>query len=124
MGGAQAFERGPIVTICFDLDGTLCTQDGQNYETAEPHDDRIATVRRLYQHRHDIVIYTARGMAHGDPIGARQRYEDLTREQLYRWGVPYHELRFGKPAADLYIDDRAISALDWAAVEQELARER
>ena len=26
-----------------------------------------------------------------------------------RWGVRYHELRFGKPAADYYVDDRMIS---------------
>jgi hypothetical protein len=23
------------------------------------------------------------------------------------WGVRHHELRFGKPAADVYVDDRA-----------------
>ena len=28
---------------------------------------------------------------------------------MKEWGVKYHELRFGKPAGDYYIDDRLIS---------------
>jgi hypothetical protein len=29
------------------------------------------------------------------------------------WGVPFDELILGKPAADIYIDDRALPAQIW-----------
>ena len=52
----------------------------------------------------------------GDPDD-RQKAEDLMRDltekQLEKWGVKYHELLFGKPHADVFIDDKAVSDTDW-----------
>ena len=28
---------------------------------------------------------------------------------MKRWGVKYHELKFGKPNADYYVDDKMLS---------------
>ena len=36
-----------------------------------------------------------------------------TEQQLFEWGVKYHELFMGKPAADYYIDDKGISDKDF-----------
>jgi hypothetical protein len=50
---------------------------------------------------------TARGSGTG--IDWRKK----TEEQLEAWGVKYHQLWFGKPSADIYIDDKTINALAW-----------
>ena len=46
-----------------------------------------------------------------------RKYEDLMRDltekQLEKWGVKYQELLFGKPHADVFIDDKAVSDTDW-----------
>jgi hypothetical protein len=34
-------------------------------------------------------------------------WRPVTEKQFERWGVLYHKLVFGKPSADVYIDDRA-----------------
>ena len=40
-------------------------------------------------------------------------YQEVTWEQIENWGVKYHELKLGKPAYDLFVDDKAISNLEW-----------
>lgn len=91
-----------MARYCFDLDGTLCTQDGLNYEQAEPIPARVDAVNFLYDSGHDVTIFTARGS------GTGTNYESLTRSQLITWGVRFHRLILGKPAADFYVDDKAV----------------
>jgi hypothetical protein len=43
----------------------------------------------------------------GDCSQAKLKWESITVEQLNLWQVSYHELIFCKPAADLYVDDKA-----------------
>jgi amino-transferase class IV len=96
-------------TLCFDLDGTLCSNTFGAYESADPVPWAIARVNALGRAGHRIVIFTARGSATG--IDWRER----TRAQLERWGVHYDELVVGKPSADVYVDDRAVHADAWHA---------
>ena len=84
-----------------DLDGTLCTQRQGDYENAEPLWDTIAWVRACHGEGDEITIFTARGTETGT------NWEAVTKSQLARWGVPYRRLMFGKPSADVYVDDRA-----------------
>ena len=35
-------------------------------------------------------------------------WREATEQQLAKWGLHYHRLVFGKPAADYYIDDRML----------------
>jgi CMP-N,N'-diacetyllegionaminic acid synthase len=91
-------------TFAFDLDGVLATLvPDNNYLESEPYPPAIAVANRLHDAGNRIVVYTARGSQTG------RDWTETTREQLRRWGVRHHELRFGKPAADYYIDDRMIS---------------
>ena len=62
-------------------------------------------VNRLFDEGHKIIIMTARGRGSGID------WTGLTREQLERWGVKYHELEpmFHKPTADLFVDDKGIN---------------
>jgi hypothetical protein len=64
----------------------------------------ITVVRKLYEAGHRIIFHTARGSMTG------MDWKDLTEKQLKEWSIPYHELHFGKPAADLYIDDKAVAS--------------
>src|SRR4051794_6235327 len=94
-------------TLCFDLDGTLCANTFGDYAAARPFPWAIKRVAELAAAGHRIVILTARGSATGIDWG------DVTRAQLEEWGVMYDELRFGKPSADVYVDDRAVNAEAW-----------
>jgi hypothetical protein len=93
-----------MLTYCFDLDQTLCLTDGVDYSTSRPIPDRISRVNKLFSEGHRIIIFTARGSVSG------LDFTDLTESQLTSWGLRYHSLQFGKPAADYYIDDKAVNS--------------
>jgi hypothetical protein len=96
---------------CFDLDGTLCNTINSEYETSEPYYHRIDIVNKLFLQGNVIKIYTARGMGRNNDESDRASamFENMTRNQLLIWGVKYHELFFGKPSADFYIDDKNLN---------------
>ena len=73
------------------------------YDLAQPQRAVIDGINVLYKCGHRIVLFTARGSSTG------LDWVSMTQRQLADWGVLYHELRFGKPAADYYIDDRAVT---------------
>ena len=101
--------------IVFDLDGTLCNNTDGEYELAAPIVERISKVNELYDEGNHITIFTARGMGRflGDSSKARKAFEVLTRNQLNAWGVKYHDLILGKPSADIYIDDKGESDVNF-----------
>ena len=101
-----------LLIYCFDIDGTLCTQTNGRYEEAEPFVDRIAAVNALYEKGHTIKLFTARGTVTGIDWRA------LTERQLAEWQIKYHQLLFGKPEADVFIDDRALNADAWTWTNQ------
>lgn len=78
-----------------------------DYASAVPIPEAVAKVNRLYEEGHRIVLWTARGTVTG------KDWRELTEDQLNFAGVKYHELRFGKPAFDVFIDDKAINAREW-----------
>lgn len=94
---------------CIDIDGTLCTNTDGAYMSAEPFPEVIAEVNRLYGEGHQIFLQTARGATTGIDWRAD------TERQLAEWGLKYHALYFGKPTADVYIDDKARLADEWHA---------
>ena len=72
-----------------------------NYDQAEPFLERIEKVNQLFDAGHTIKVFTARGTETGID------WRPVTEEQLLRWGLRYHLLILGKPAADIYVDDKA-----------------
>ena len=64
----------------------------------------------LYDQGNEIVFLTARGMGRsGNSVAyAYAAFEDLTKRQLEEWGVKYHSLFLGKPAGDVYVDDKGV----------------
>jgi len=94
---------------CFDIDGTICTNTEGDYENAEPFPDVVAEINRLFEQGDQILLNTARGGTTGID------WTEVTKNQMTKWGVPYHELIMAKPTADIFIDDRAINAIVWRA---------
>jgi phosphoglycolate phosphatase-like HAD superfamily hydrolase len=98
--------------ICFDLDETLCT--GYPYSVSEPLPGARDLLLQVKSQGHHIIIQTARGMGRSDGnIGkALAAVAKETLEQLERWGFVYDEIYFGKPAADLYVDDKSLPTIN------------
>lgn len=104
--------------ICFDLDDTLCTGSQPDehgvtdYSKCSPVQDAARMLRGLKGQGHTIIIHTARGMTTGNGnVGKVVRNVGLlTLSQLEAWGFEYDEIYFGKPSADLYVDDKGINA--------------
>jgi CMP-N,N'-diacetyllegionaminic acid synthase len=91
-------------TFVFDVDGVIAKPVPDNdYSRARPDSEMIAVVNRLHDAGNRIVLHTARGTLTGID------WRDTTERQLRDWGLRYHELRFGKPAGDFYVDDRGLS---------------
>lgn len=92
---------------CFDLDGTLCSQE-EDYNKAIPKKERIKKVNDLFNQGNIIIIETARGSTTGID------WHKITEKQLKKWGLKFHILRTGtKMTADFYIDDKGIKDLDF-----------
>lgn len=108
--------KGKKLRVCFDLDNTLVTYPkiAGDYSSVEPIERNISYLRFLYSMGHDIIIYTARRMkTHSGNVGKIQAdVGNITSETLKKFNIPHHEMYFGKPHADFYIDDLAIKAYD------------
>jgi hypothetical protein len=96
--------------VCFDIDGVLCDQVGQDYEEAQPNRPMIELLNRLYDRGDHIVLHTSRfmGRTKGNREEAERMGREFTERQLAGWGVRYHELWMGKPRYDYVIDDRSV----------------
>jgi len=99
----------------FDIDGTICESSNSEYEMASPIQSRIKKVNDLYDEGHSIIFQTARGMGRSDnsTAYAHKAFYELTKNQLDSWGVKYHGLFLGKPAGDVYVDDKGIKDEDF-----------
>jgi len=99
--------------VCFDLDNTLVTypEVPNDYSTVKPIEPMIKLLRKMHEEGHTIIIHTARRMkTHNNNLGAVIKdIGKVTFDTLEKFNIPYDELLFGKPIADMYIDDRAIN---------------
>lgn len=107
-------------TYVFDIDGTICSLTDGDYTKATPFVSRIRKINNLYDEGATIIYQTARGMGRyrNDRSLAIENFYELTKNQLLKWEAKHHLLFLGKPAADLYIDDKAIKDLDFFGEDQ------
>ncbi len=103
----------PRLRICVDLDNTLVTSPIQDwdYSTVQPIPKMIDLVQKWKAKGHTIIIHTARRMqTHKHNVGAAiADCAKVTLDTLDKYKIPYDELLFGKPIADVYIDDKALN---------------
>jgi len=94
-----------------DIDGTICTLSKDlTYTDSKPLKERIEKLNKLHDEGHTIIYHTARGMGRNNNIRslAEAKFYLFTVKQLKGWGCKYHRIFLGKPAGDIYIDDKAM----------------
>lgn len=107
------FRNGVAPRVCFDLDNTLVSYPAKagDYITVKPIMQNINMLKFLKRQGCTIIIYTARRMkTHSGNIGKIVAdIGQITLGTLRLFGIPYDEIYFGKPFADVYIDDLAFN---------------
>jgi capsule biosynthesis phosphatase len=116
------------VRIAIDLDGTICPlkEPHQSYADLEPLPGAVARLAEFRAVGHHIVIITARNMATCESnVGqVLKNIGKLTFDWLEQWNIEYDEIYFGKPNAEVYIDDRAIRFQTWKEISEELLQQQ
>jgi hypothetical protein len=97
-----------------DLDNTLVRTEGSDYKNSTPIPAAVAKVQEYKRRGDHIIIMTARGS------GSKKDWRKFTEKQLLEFGIPFDQLIVGlKPGGvDVFVDDKAINALDWLADEK------
>jgi capsule biosynthesis phosphatase len=107
--------------ICIDVDGVLCEirQSKQNYADVSPLPGAVEKMRALKAAGHYLIIHTARHMktcqGNVGMIVAKQGKVLLDWLELHC--IPYDEIYFGKPRADVYVDDNAYRFVSWDEID-------
>ncbi len=94
--------------FCFDLDGVICRTKKNHYSKAVPIKKTIKLINDLYFQGNTIIIFTARfmGRTNENQKVAKKKGYNMTYNQLKKWGLNFHKLKFGKPSFDVYVDDK------------------
>lgn len=111
--------------ICIDLDGTICKlkTDEESYSDNKPYPEAIDAINKFKKAGHHIIIYTARRMkTHNGNVGlVTADIAATTIKWLKDNDVSYDEIYFGKPYANVYIDDLAIECNNnWEQICQKI----
>ncbi|MCB0395449.1 MAG: capsular biosynthesis protein [Flavobacteriales bacterium] len=106
--------------ICIDLDGVIAklkTAD-ESYADLEPVPGAVEKLKQLKDNGHYIIIHTARHMktCEGNVGKVLMKLGKITLDWLEKHNVPYDEIYFGKPWAEIYIDDNALRFSSWAEI--------
>lgn len=109
--------------ICIDLDGTICEikKPDESYADVKVKPGAKKRIDALKAAGHTIIINTARNMqSQGHNVGkVLKNVGKITLEWLEQNGIQYDEIFFGKPNADITIDDRVIRFEDWDSISEE-----
>lgn len=107
--------------ICLDLDGVIASfkKEGQTYADVLPVEGAVNKIRELKKAGHYIIIQTARHMktCEGNVGLVNARITKITLEWLDQHKVAYDEIYFGKPWAEIYIDDNAFRFENWNSIQ-------
>lgn len=108
--------------FAFDLDNTVCERKlgDKTYDSVEPFPEALDTLRWLRSEGHTIILHTARHMKTCD--GNVGRVLGKQGKTLFDWlekhQIPYDEIWWSKPHADLFIDDAVHTHTDWTSSKQ------
>ena len=91
-------------TICYDLDGTICSAEKIfNKQYAKPNKKLIEKINKLYEDGNTIIVFTNRNSLEWR----------TTTDWLKKHNVKYHQLIMNKPYYDVYIGDKASNVKDY-----------
>ena len=110
-----------IKRICIDLDGVISQlkKENETYADVEPIAGAVEKLTSLKTSGHYIIILTARHMktCNGNIGLVHRRIANITMDWLKKYKIPYDEIHFGKPWADIYIDDNAYRFVEWEKID-------
>lgn len=113
--------------ICIDLDGTICElrKNGETYADVLPKKGAKEFIDKQVADGHIIIIHTARNMqTQNHNVGkVLKNVGKITLDWLEKYQIQYHEIFFGKPNADITIDDRVLRFSAWEKVTDDLITE-
>lgn len=103
--------------ICIDLDGVLASfrKEHESYQDVLPVAEAAERLRTWRAEGHTVIIYTARNMRtqEGNLGRVMQNIALETLLWLKEHQFEFDEIYFGKPWADIYIDDNALRFISW-----------
>mgnify|MGYP000846257541 CR=1 FL=1 len=103
--------------ICIDIDGVLASfkKEGETYADVVPIKGSIEVLKLWKEQGHYLILHTARHMktCDGNVGKVIAKVGRITIDWLEKYDFVYDELLFGKPWAEVYIDDNAFRFLNW-----------
>jgi len=109
--------------IMIDIDGTITElkKKGQEYSEVRVNHGAIEKIKALKTAGHYIILQTARHMktCGGDQGRVLAKIGKQTLDWLDKNEIPYDEIYFGKPYAEVYIDDLAHHFTGWDNIQTE-----
>lgn len=98
-------------TVVVDIDDTIAFhKDRDDIANATANENVINKINELHDKNWKIILFTARGDRSCKTLEEKiDKYGQLTKDWLNAHNVKYDELKFGKPNADYYVDDKNIS---------------
>jgi capsule biosynthesis phosphatase len=106
--------------LAIDIDGTICNfrKEGESYADVEPLPGAVDKIRQFKQNGHYIILLTARHMktCNGNVGLVVARQGKTLLDWLEKHGIPYDEIWFGKPQADIYLDDNGYRFQSWDSI--------
>ncbi len=113
--------------ICIDLDGTICEfkKAGETYADVLPKPGAKDMIDGLKAQGHTIIIHTARNMgSQGHNVGkVIANVGKITLDWFEKHEIQYDEIFFGKPNADITIDDRVLRFDGWDKLTPQIIME-
>ena len=100
--------------LCFDIDGVICNTRKNHYKYSIPIKKNVISINNFYSKGYYIKIFTSRFMGRSKEKStlAKKKGYELTRSQLKKWNLKYHELIMGKPSFDYFVDDKAFNSIN------------
>jgi len=109
--------------ICIDLDGVInnLKNSEQDYSEVAPVKGAVDKIQKLKENGHYIIIFTARHMktCDGNIDLVIEKIGSKTIDWLSKNNIPYDEIHFGKPWADIYIDDNGFRFKSWDLINDD-----
>lgn len=103
--------------ICIDIDGVICQlrEPDQDYADLKPVPGACERLKSLRAAGHYVILFTARHMktCNGNVGLVVARKGATTLNWLAQNDMEFDEIHFGKPHADVYIDDNAMRFESW-----------
>lgn len=119
----KIFVEKKKLRICIDLDGTICEikKLNETYADVKLKKGAKEMIESLKKDGHTIIINTARNMqTQGHNVGkVIKNVGKITLDWLEKNEIYYDEIFFGKPNADITIDDRVIKFECWSQLTQD-----